>query len=200
MKSLITKTTIILFTIFFLMGALTYVLAECIECTEVAKGKIPAKFIDKSIKKLPSGVEIWDIEEAVRALKDRKTKILWVDTRPASFLKLGTIKNASLMFCDLKGNPIPKSEQDHAISESLLISEIQKVDKDINNVKVVFFCQGPKCHRSYNAALRSVSEYGLDETQVIWFRDGYPILEEHILNTPKLKKRINRYLEGDVVG
>jgi hypothetical protein len=76
---------------------------------------------------------------------------------------------------------------------------MKKISPDITEVTVIFFCQGPKCHRSYDAALRSVAEYGMAPSKVVWYRDGYPNLEKHILATPKLKKRISKYLMGDIV-
>ena len=173
--------------------------AACSECEEVAKGKIPAQFLDKSIKTLPSGIQIWDNEEALPALKDKKGKYLWVDTRPGSFLKIGTIKNAVNLVCDLKGVPIAPADKANAFSREKLEAEMKKISPDITQVTVIFFCQGPKCHRSYDAALRSVSEYGMAPSKIVWYRDGYPNLEKYILATPKLKKRISKYLMGSIV-
>ena len=198
MNRVITGGIAIAVSVLVLVGLTGYAVAGCPECEEVAKGKIPAKFVDKSVKQLPSGIAVWDVEEVMPALKDKKAKLLWVDTRPGSFIKIGTVKSAINMVCDKKGAPIPDADKDKAISEEKLKAEMKKIDPNIEKVKVVFFCQGPKCHRSYNAAVRSVREYGLDADQVIWFRDGYPNLEKHITSKPKLKKRITRYLEGDV--
>ncbi len=172
---------------------------ECKECVEVAKGKIPANHLDESLKELPSGIPIWDLEEVMPALKNAEAKILWVDTRPNSFFKQGTIKKAVLLVCDLMGVPIPDADKGNAISKEKLTAEMKKIDADINKVTVVFFCQGPKCHRSYNAAIRSVKEYGLNESKVVWFRAGYPNLEKHIKEDPKLNKRITKYLKGSTV-
>ena len=192
---LITASVFVFILIFFAQSSF----AKCLECEEVAKGKIPAKFLVKSVKTLPSGIAIWDNEEAMPALKDKTGKYLWVDTRPGSFLKIGTIKNAVHIVCDLKGKAIPDSDKANALSKERLIAEIKKIDADINNVIVIFFCQGPKCHRSYNAALRSVSEYGMDSNKIVWYRDGYPNLEKYILSNPKLKRKISKYLRGDVI-
>ncbi|MCK5097385.1 MAG: hypothetical protein KAR45_04740, partial [Desulfobacteraceae bacterium] len=112
---------------------------------------------------------------------------------------IGTIKNAVHIVCDLKGTAIPASDKANALSKDRLEAEIKKIDPDINSVTVIFFCQGPKCHRSYNAALRSVSEYGMDFTKIVWYRDGYPNLEKYILENPKLKRKISKYLRGDVL-
>jgi hypothetical protein len=177
---------------------LIFAATECKECEEVAKGKIPAQFLDPGLKELPSGIAIWDVDEAIAALKDKQAKYLWVDTRPGSFLKIGTTKNAVNLVCDLQGVPIPETDAPNAISKDKLFAAMKKIDPDINSVTVVFFCQGPKCHRSYNAALRSVKEYGLGVDQVVWFRGGYPNLEKHILSNPKLKRRITKYLRGKV--
>ena len=173
--------------------------ANCPECEEVAKGKIPSKFLDMSVKALPSGIAVWDNPEAIAALKDKERKTLWVDTRPSSFLKIGTIKNAVNLVCDLKGVPIPEADKAKEFTKEKLFSEIGKMDPDPGAVTVVFFCQGPKCHRSYNAALRSVSEFNLAPENIVWYRAGYPNLEKEVLATPKLKRRISKYLQGDVV-
>jgi hypothetical protein len=180
------------------LPCLIFAATECKECEEVAKGKIPAQFLDPGLKVLPSGIAIWDVDEAIAALKDKKMKYLWVDTRPGSFLKIGTTKNAVNLVCDLQGVPIPEADAPNAISKDKLSAAMEKIDPDINSVTVVFFCQGPKCHRSYNAALRSVKEYGLGVDQVVWFRGGYPNLEKHILSNAKLKRRITKYLRGKV--
>ena len=181
-----------------LFPGLIFAAVECKECEEVAKGKIPAQFLDPSLKILPSGIAIWDVEEAMPALKDKGSKYLWVDTRPGSFLEIGTTKNAVNLVCDLQGVPIPDVDAPHAITKEKLIEAMKTVDPDINAVTVVFFCQGPKCHRSYNAALRCVKDYGFGVDQVVWFRGGYPNLEKHILTDPKLKRRISKYLRGKV--
>ncbi|WP_320045368.1 rhodanese-like domain-containing protein [uncultured Desulfobacter sp.] len=171
---------------------------ECKECEEVAKGKIPAHFLEPNLKMLPSGIAIWDVEEAIVALKEKKAKYLWVDTRPGSFLDIGTTRSAVNLVCDLQGEAIPEADAPNAITKDKLLAAMKTIDPDINSVTVIFFCQGPKCHRSYNAALRSVKDYGLGVDQVVWFRGGYPNLEKHILANPKLKRRITKYLRGKV--
>lgn len=186
-------------TLFILLVSCNLAGATCQECEEVAKGKIPAKFLDTSVKELPSGILIWDNPEALAALKNKSGKYLWVDTRPGSFLKIGTIKNAVHLVCDLKGVPIPDGDKANAFSQEKLMAHIKKVDPNPAAVTVIFFCQGPKCHRSYNAALRSVSEFGMNPEKIVWYRAGYPNLEKEVLSTPKLKKRISKYLQGDIV-
>jgi hypothetical protein len=172
--------------------------AECPECLEVAKGKIPGKFLDASLKSHPAGFKIWDINESMQALKDRNGKYLWVDTRPGSFLKIGTVKNAVHLVCDQKGTAVPEDKHGPEITKDRLMTAIAKIDSDAAAVKVIFFCQGPKCHRSYNAALRAIDEYGLNPDNIVWFRAGYPNLEKHITSNPKLKRRVQRYLQGDI--
>ena len=190
------------YTLFFmfLIGAISFSFAgECAECKEVAKGAIPEKFLDESVKELPSGIKIWDTKEAFAGLENAEAKTLWVDTRPSSFFKQGTIIKAILLVCDLKGKDIPAEDKDKAMSKEKLLAEMKKIDADINNVKVVFFCQGPECHRSYNAALRSVSDYGLDVSKIVWHRGGYPNFETHIKNDPKLNRRVTKYLSGTTI-
>lgn len=179
-------------------AGLVFAATECKECEEVAKGKIPAQFLDPSLKMLPSGIAVWDVEEAIVALKDKKEKYLWVDTRPGSFLDIGTTRNAVNLVCDLQGVPIPEADAPNAITKDKLLAAMKTINPDINSVTVIFFCQGPKCHRSYNAALRCVKDYGLGVDQAVWFRGGYPNLEKHILSDPKLKRRIAKYLRGKV--
>lgn len=169
---------------------------ECAECVEVAKGKIPEKFLDLKLKDLPSGISIWDVPEALKALTEKTPNVLWVETRPSIFYNMGTIKNSVLLICDLKGNPIPEADKENEITKDKLIDAMKKINSDISKVTVVFFCQGPKCHRSYDAAIRSVIEYGISASQVVWFREGYPNLEKFIFNNPKLNTKKSLYLSG----
>lgn len=173
--------------------------AKCKECEEVAKDQIPEQYLEPTLKVHPAGFAIWDIEEAVTALKKGGSDYLWVDTRPESFLKIGTIKSAAHLVCDCKGVQIPEEQYGPALTKERLMKAIGKAAASSGPVTVIFFCQGPRCHRSYNAALRAVNDFGLDSGRVIWFRAGYPNLEKHILENPKLKRRINRYLQGDVL-
>ena len=177
---------------------LIFATTECKECEEVAKGKIPVQFLDPSLKMLPPGIAVWDVEEAIPALKDKQAKYLWVDTRPGSFIEIGTTKNAVNLVCDLLGIAIPEADAPNAITKEKLFAAMKTIDPDINSVTVIFFCQGPRCHRSYNAALRCIKNYGLSVDQVVWFRGGYPNLEKHILSDPKLKRRMTKYLRGKV--
>ena len=185
-----------LFAVFFMN---TTALADCPDCAEVAKGKIPAKFLDTALKSHPSGFSIWDVDESMQALKDKDGKYLWVDTRPGSFLKIGTVKDAIHLVCDQKGTAVPEDKHGPEITQERLMDAILTVDASPDAVKVIFFCQGPKCHRSYDAALRAIADYGLKPENIVWFRAGYPNLEKHITANPKLKRRINRYLQGDIL-
>lgn len=191
------QSILLLFLSLFLIQTAAW--AECRECEEVAKGEIPEKFLDTTLKTLPSGIVIWDVDEAINAFKDQNGKYLWVDTRPVSFFKLGTLKDAVHMVCDKKGQAIPEDQHGPALTRERLIEAMAKVDADPDQVTVVFFCQGPKCHRSYDAALRSVSEYGLNPARIVWFRAGYPFFEKHIVETPKLSRKMDRYLRGDIL-
>ena len=194
------KLSVIIFSLIF--GFLFLALpacAECPDCAEVAKGKIPAEFLDSSLKAHPAGFKIWDVDESLQALKDKNGKYLWIDTRPASFLKIGTVKDAVQLVYDQKGTPVPEDKHGPELTKERLMTAVAKIDSDVTAVKVIFFCQGPKCHRSYNAALRAIAEYGLSPDNVIWFRAGYPNLEKYITNDPKLKRRIKRYLQGDIL-
>ncbi len=170
--------------------------SECIECVEVDKGKIPEKFLNEKLKDLPSGIAIWDVQESIKALTEKAPNILWVETRPSIFFNMGTIKNSALLVCDLKGKPLPDSDKENGMTKEKLEAEMKKINSDISKVKAVFFCQGPKCHRSYNAAIRAVKEYGLSANQIIWLRAGYPNIEKKILSTPKLNAKKALYLQG----
>jgi len=181
----------------FLACAVSLFAGQCAECIEVAKGKIPSTYLSKSTKILPSGITIFDETEAMANLET--PNILWVDTRPTSFFKAGTLKNSILLVYDQNEKPVAAVDAANALNEVRLMSAIKKVNADISKVKVAFFCQGPECHRSYNAALRAVSEYGLSAKNVIWFRAGYPDLLAHYQNDPKLKRKIPLVFKGDVV-
>ncbi len=154
---------------------------------EVGKGKIPANHLDAATKILPWKVAIWDVDEAVQAIKS-KEKILWVDTRPSSFFDQGTVRDAVLLVYNQSGSNYPDGEP--ICTQASLEAEMKKIGAD----KVVFFCQGPKCHRSYNAAFVAVTDWGMDPSKVIWFRAGYPQLFKAVAESPKLKRKAQRYL------
>ena len=154
---------------------------------EVGKGKIPADQLVKSFKTLAWGVPVWDVPEAVAALKKSKDT-LWVDTRPESFFKKGTVADAVLLIYNKKGkeeNTLTPESLDKAIADKGL-------SKD--TATVVFFCQGPKCHRSYNASFAAVTEWGYAPEKIIWFREGYPFLFKEVQGNAKLKRKAKRYI------
>ena len=162
---------------------------------EYGKGKIPAEYKKTSLKKLPIGAEIWDTEEALLALKGKKGKVLWVDTRPKSYYDVGTVKNAALLIYNKKGK-LAKSNQ---MTKESLFAEMDKISKNRDEVIVAFYCQGPECHRSFNAALVAIKEYGLKKSQVVWFRKGYPALFEYMNDNPKWKRKMKKYLQGSEI-
>ena len=157
---------------------------------EVNKGQIPADHLAKSYKTLPWGVEIWDVDEAVSHLKS-KDKVLWIDTRPNAFFEKGSVRGAVLMPYNKTG------EKGNELTKEKLGAALAAAGMSKNSTKIVFFCQGPKCHRSYNAAYITVTQWGFDPKNVIWFRDGYPTLFKKVKETPKLKRRAKRYISND---
>lgn len=155
---------------------------------EVGKGKIPADHLASSVKALPWDAAAWDVDEAVAALKNSESKILWVDTRPSSFYKQGTVRDAVLLVYDQTGKSYPDGEP--VCTPESLKAAMEAVGAET----VAFFCQGPKCHRSYNAAYVAVKEWGYDPANVVWFRGGYPNLFKAVGETPKLKRKAKKYL------
>jgi hypothetical protein len=166
---------------------LTLFLAAPVLSGEVDKGKIPTEQLDKSYTTLDWGVPIWDVDQAIPQLK-KGENILWVDTRPDSFYKKGTVRDAVLLIYNKKG-----MDENTLTPESL---EKALADKDIAKEKatIVFFCQGPKCHRSYNASFAAVTEWGYKPEQIIWFRAGYPFLFKEVQVNAKLKRKAKRYI------
>jgi hypothetical protein len=184
----LSKVVIVLPIFISLMA--TYASSDAL--VEVNKGQVPKKFLSKSIKVLPNGIKIWDEEEAINNLNRMNRRILWVDTRPSSMWRSGTIKNAvNLVY--------------HKNEKLLFSREKKKLTRgSLNRVrrgktKIVFFCQGPKCHRSYNAALRSVQKWGIPASQVVWLRGGYPKIYKSIQSNPRLKRKIKKYLQGSTI-
>lgn len=154
---------------------------------EVEKGKIPADQLALSFKQLPWGCPIWDVEEAVNHL-NAGDKVLWIDTRPESFYKQGTVNGAILLTYDKKG-----SAGDTLNSESLA-KALADAGMSKETALVAFFCQGPECHRSYNATYVAVTEWGYKPAQIVWFRAGYPLLIAEVKKDPKLKRKAKQYL------
>ncbi len=161
---------------------------------EVPKGKIPTAHLETSLKELPWQIAAWDVEEAVKAFKAKGSKILWVDTRPSSFFKQGTIRDAVLLVYNQAGSDYPDGEP--VCTKESLRAAMAAAEANL----VVFFCQGPKCHRSYNAAYVAVKDWGFDPAKVVWFRGGYPNLFKAVGESPKLKRKAKRYLSDEGVG
>ncbi|MBU1087527.1 MAG: hypothetical protein KKD05_08430 [Candidatus Omnitrophica bacterium] len=168
---------------------------------EVNKGEIPGQFLDTTLKTHPLGFLIWDEKEVIDTFDSKKKNILWVDTRLLHLYKEGTVKGSVLLTYD-KNETLPEAElsETKVLTKASLLEEIAKIDPVLENVTVVFFCQGPKCHRSYNAALRAVQNWGFKPEQIIWFRAGFPLLFKYLKESPKLERKMNRYVQGDLVG
>ena len=157
------------------------------EASEVNKGAIPGEHLDKACKSLPWGAIVWDNSEAIATLK-KDDNVLWVDTRPASFFENGTVRGAVLL-------PYNKTGKDgNELNQGSLEAALASAGLSKDNAKIVFFCQGPKCHRSYNASIIAVMEWGYDPNNVIWYRDGYPNLFKAVKADPKLKRKAKKYL------
>jgi rhodanese-related sulfurtransferase len=175
---------------FSIVSAILFsVIALCssVYAAEVNKGGIPTEHLNKSCKALPWGVVVWDVPEVIPALK-AKEEILWVDTRPESFFQKGTVRGAVLLPYNKTG------ENGNVMTKETLDAAIKSGGFSRDSVKLVFFCQGPKCHRSYNAAYVAVTQWDFDAKNVIWFRDGYPILFDEVKSNPKLKRKAKRYI------
>jgi len=163
---------------------------------EVVKGGIPEEFLEKNLKTLPSGISIWDETETMSSLKGEEANVLLVDTRPRSFYKNGTFKRAVLLVYNKDEELSDASRSETAVlTKESLGSSMSEAGAD----KVMFFCQGPKCHRSYNAALHSVSVWGLSADDVIWGRAGYPNLLKYVQSNPKSARKMNKYFKGAVL-
>ena len=171
----------------FLLGCFTPAWAE-----EVDKGKIPAEHLAQSCKVLPWGSPVWDTQEAMNCINN-KEKAVWIDTRPDSFFKQGSVRNAIVLLFDKSATP------GNALNKDKLEAAIQAAGLSKDSAKVVFFCQGPECHRSYNAAYVAVTQWGYKPENVIWFRAGYPLLVKEIQADAKLKRKAATYLTDEAV-
>ena len=154
---------------------------------EVDKGKIPEAQLAQSYKALDWGVAIWDVDEALEALKNGDP-VLWVDTRPESFFKKGTVRNAVLLTYGKKG------EAENTMTQESLEKALADAGLSKDTAKVVMFCQGPECHRSYNGTYIAVTEWGYNPDNVVWFRAGYPLLQTAVKEDAKLKRKAKKYL------
>lgn len=175
--------------------ALTMLNLPCLTALaqEVDKGKIPADQLTASFKKLAWGSPVWDIEEAIAALK-KGEGVVWIDTRPESFFKKGTIHGASLLIYNKKGK-----EEENTLTPESLEKTITEAGLTRDTATVAFFCQGPECHRSYNATHAAVTEWGYNPDNIVWFRAGYPLLFKVIKADPKLKRKAKRYISDEAV-
>lgn len=163
-----------------------------VQANEVNKGEIPEAELAASYKALAWGSPIWDNEEMLKAYNE-DAKMLIVDTRPDSFYSKGTLKDAVLLAFD-------KSDAaDNGLTEAALAAAVTKAGLTKETAKIVFFCQGPKCHRSYNASFVATSKWGYKAENVIWFRAGYPDLVKQIQEDPKLKRKANKYLSEEAM-
>ena len=187
------KKTIKRYSLWLTLGVVITIAASSgVWANEVEKGKIPAEHLAKSAKQLPWGAAIWDNGEAVQALKKGKG-MLWIDTRPSSFFSKGTVRGARLMPYNKtggQGNDLTRAGLETAIREAGLTKE---------TAKIVFFCQGPKCHRSYNAAFVAIAQWEFLPANIVWFRDGYPNLFKEVKASGKLKRKAKRYLSDEAL-
>lgn len=159
---------------------------------EVDKGKIPAEHLAQSCKVLPWGSPVWDAQEAMNCINN-KEKAVWIDTRPDSFFKQGSVRNAVVLMFDKSATP------GNGLNKDKLEAAVQAAGLSKDNAKIVFFCQGPECHRSYNAAYVAVKQWGFKPENVIWFRAGYPLLVKEIQADAKLKRKAATYLTDEAV-
>jgi len=166
--------------------------ASFVQAQEVNKAQIPADHLAKSFKTLAWGSHVWDAPDAVARLKDKAANknTLWVDTRPASFFKKGTVKDAVLLIYNKKG------KEENTLTKESLAGAISAAGIDPAQATIVFFCQGPKCHRSYNASFAAITEWGYPADKTIWFRGGYPNLLKTVKNDAKLKRKAKRYISA----
>jgi len=159
---------------------------------EVNKDEIPDQFLSAPAgSKLPNGVQIWDVSQAMKALQTPHA-YLWIDTRPTSLFHDGTLKPAIHL-------AYHKNEQPMTGADGPMLTK-EKLQALIGGKsKVVFFCQGPKCHRSFNAALRAVDVWGIPASKVVWFRAGFPPTYKYIMSQPAYKKRAAHFIKGKIL-
>lgn len=164
-----------------------------VSAQEVNKDEIPEEHLKETFKKLPWDVQVWDTEEAIESLNEKEAKTLWIDTRPDSLYNKGTVCGALLMPYNKtgeEGNELNQEELEKALEEAGLKKE---------EATLILFCQGPKCHRSYNATYIMVKEWGFTPKQVVWFRGGYPNLFKAVKADAKLKRKAKRYLSEEAL-
>jgi rhodanese-related sulfurtransferase len=159
---------------------------------EVDKGGISADHLAGGYKLLDWGSPVWDVPEALACL-NAKEKVLWVDTRPESICSKGTVLDAVVIQYNKSG------AEGNDLTKDKLIAAIQKAGLAVDSTKIIFYCQGPECHRSYNASFVAVTQWGFKPENMIWFRDGYPVLFKEIKADPKLKRKASQYLSASGV-
>jgi hypothetical protein len=179
-------------SVFMLGVLLTGIIFTGAQAEEVEKGKIPAEQLASTFKKLPWGVAIWDVDEAVTQLKSGN-KTLWIDTRPESFFKKGTVQGAILLEYNKQG------KEGNAMTQETLAKAVSDAGMSKDDGTIVMFCQGPECHRSYNATFVAVNDWGYSPERIVWFRAGYPLLFNAVKDDPKLKRKAKKYLSDEGV-
>jgi len=175
-----------------LLGVICLLCCQGLQAEEVEKGHIPAEHLQKTCKKLPWGIPVWDNEEAVEKMSEG-TGILWVDTRPVELFSSGTVRDAVCI-------PYNQTGKDgNQLNRETLLSALKSKNMSPDGTTIAFFCQGPECHRSYNATLAAITQWGFSPDHVIWFRDGYPNLFAAVKADAKLKRKAKKYLCDNAV-
>jgi hypothetical protein len=80
------------------------------------------------------------------------------------------------------------------MTEETLAAAVSAAGLEKDTAKIIFFCQGPKCHRSYNASFIAITQWGYSPDNIVWFRAGYPHLMKEVQNNPKLKRKAKKYI------
>lgn len=164
---------------------------------EVNKNEIPPQYLEKTLKVLPPGIKIWDESEALSMLDNPDAKVLWVDTRPRSMYDGGTVKDGVLLAYNKNEQPDDAIKTEPAL---LTKDSLQAALTKSGATTAAIFCQGPQCHRSYNAVLRAVNDWGFDMNTIVWFRAGYPNLLKKVQEDPALARKMNKYFKGAILG
>ena len=61
----------------------------------------------------------------------------------------------------------------------------EKIQEILKNKRgVIFFCNGPKCPRSFNASIAAVNQWGISPEKIKWYRNGAPAWDMHLLVKP----------------
>lgn len=163
---------------------------------EVSKGDIPEKYLKKTLKKLPIGIRVWDVEETFKNFNDKN--VVWIDTRPSSFFQNGTFRPAVNYVYNKNEKIVISSKERETPLTKAALKDLQK-QSGVKEPVFVFFCQGPKCHRSYNAALATVQRWGYPADRIVWLRAGFPNVLKAIDTNPKLKMKKARYIKGKIL-